>query len=130
MSSDKKNNPTGIRFDEEKTKFAMEKLNIRSKQKLVNHFIDNFWWRYHIEEVPTHIRQNPTTPKESFNKPAKEEIKAEVSKGQIEALESDINDFQKELDNLGKGQWAERRRTFLEGKISQLKTKIYNLKNQ
>ena len=65
-----KTKPISIRFDEEKLKFFQEKFpEINKPQKVVDYFLDNFWWRHHQSEVSPSARKYPLSENEATAAP-------------------------------------------------------------
>ena len=121
MTDEKKKNPTGVRMNDEKLKFVMEKEGLTSRQKVVNFLLDRYWWEQKIGSVPTLDRQvqiqnlNETTNEVKPPEPPKEPYAINTKvKGKIKELEA-------ELPTLGAGTFAAQRRRFIQTELSTLR---------
>lgn len=57
----KKRNPTGVRFNEEKLSFVMDREKLESPQQVVNFFLDSYWWQHKLNtgQIPSQVRMSP-----------------------------------------------------------------------
>jgi hypothetical protein len=136
-----KNNPVGIRFNKKKLDFVREKHpELKTPQQVVNFFLDNFWWRYHREDLPEEVKKQPMTPIEAYpapdgdydqtvKLPVKKTIKAqlvpasdgkEAIRAQIKALMEELMSPPKGLDTFEKAEWKNERKKAIETLRKQL----------
>lgn len=70
----KKNNPTGVRFNEDKLAFVMEREKLTSPQQVVNFLLDAYWWKNKVntgqseELAPTNTETVTGAPKSKIKR--------------------------------------------------------------
>lgn len=103
MSSYNKNNPTGIRFNEEKLTFIKgQHPNLKTKQQVVNYLLDEFYWRHNIsQQTPNSVAKSevseqhtttyePTIPKIRPSDAYLADIKRATSISQLEIISGEF----------------------------------------
>jgi len=139
---------TSVRFDSEKMDFVKEKLGLVSPQKVLNYFLDTYWWSNKLLGNPVMERnlappENTVPinwPKESHEK-AKEKIIKQFSEPpeisaepppeitnttEEENLRQQIEAYEKEIPTLS-GQFGKQREKLLQNKIWELRKQLLKI---
>jgi hypothetical protein len=74
MRKSKKSQPISVRYDLEKFEFAQKTLKKETVQEVLDYFLDNLWWRYHVAEIPEAVKQQPMAPAQATEKKKVSEI--------------------------------------------------------